>query len=318
MPHVMPFQPTQHRHSDQQADQQPKPLCFFTVVRYVADPVRNEPKNIGVLLVCPERTFGGVEYNISRSGIPTSTPQYAILEDLLRQYKIALPGRQPHQPSLFAPVPALWTNKELEELHFECSNAIQFTKPAAALGEPTELLRRLYQERVAPYREEIATVHREETKEKENKPAFSSRVAARALRKRLSKFGKQEWVHEDAVVTVEGHPYRFGLTVSNGHLQYAAETLSFHTTQAARLSQAEHTGAWFAQVWPEIARTTGAHGLLLVEPPAHPSELLPTQEGQLAEEEFSRVTQWATSAGIEVRHADEIEMVAEKIASELG
>src|SRR5438105_4129044 len=106
-------------------------LCFFSIVRYVADPIRNEPKNIGVLVLCPEKRFGGARFLLSRAGIAPGSSRYNMLRSLIRSYQIELPGYN-NQPSLFAPVPFQWTQVELETLHRECINLIQFTQPTIA------------------------------------------------------------------------------------------------------------------------------------------------------------------------------------------
>lgn len=150
-------------------------------------------------------------------------------------------------------------------------------------------------------------------------PAVSPKVTARILRRRLAQLGKRGWVQEDAIVEVGGQSYRFDVAVQNGHLHYAVETLSFHSPQAARLLRAEQAGAWYARVWPGIAHATGAHGLLLIEPP-EPLELASTRPMQEAKDEFQRVTDWASDAGIDVRQVqreDEVEAVAEEIATAL-
>ena len=265
-------------------------LCFFSIVRYVADPIRNEPKNIGVLVVCPGRRFGGARFLLSRSGIAPSSSRYNLLQDLIRNYQIDLPGY--NQPSLFAPVPFKWTRVELEELHRECTNLIQFTEPAAALAEPSRLLDELYCERI-------------QTRESSSRTNFSRGVAARVFRKAFHRYDRINWVQEDTRVQVKDDTYHFDLGIRNGQLYYAIETLSFRNIDLQRVEQA---GGWYAYIWPKVAQETGAKGLLLVEPP---------KDIGGAQDRFRRVTDWASAVGITVHNANETNKVAEKIADEL-
>jgi len=267
-----------------------QPLCFFSIVRYVADPIRDEPKNIGALVVCPERRFGGARFLLSRSGIAPSSSRYDMLQDLIRSYQIDLPGY--NQLSLFAPVPFKWTRVELEELHRECTNLIQFTEPAAALAEPSRLLDELYHERI-------------QTRESSTRTNFSRGIAARVFRRAFHRYDRIDWVQEDTRVQVKSDTYHFDLGIGNGQLYYVIETLSFRNVDLQRVEQA---GGWYAYVWPKVAQETGAKSLLLVEPP---------KDIGGAQDRFRRVTDWASEVGITVHDANETNQVAEKIADEL-
>ena len=48
-------------------------VCHCSVVRYVPDPSRNEPRNIGVLVVCPAAGDARGRFSLSRTYLePTS------------------------------------------------------------------------------------------------------------------------------------------------------------------------------------------------------------------------------------------------------
>jgi Protein of unknown function (DUF3037) len=127
-------------------------FCFFSVVRYVADPIRDEAKNIGVVLLCPEKGFGKSKFLASRMHLYRDTRRYAVLRSVIRGYQIDLPSEYKEQKfydeTLFGPLPPQWTKDDLERLHEECANLIQFSKPAAILGDPDRLLNELFQRRV--------------------------------------------------------------------------------------------------------------------------------------------------------------------------
>ncbi len=265
-------------------------LCFFSIVRYIADPIRNEPKNIGVIVVCPEMNFGGGRFLISRSGVAFGSSRYKLLQSLIQGYHIELPGYS--QPSLFAPVPEQWTQVELEQLHRECTNLIQFTKPAVALSEPTQLLDDLYRDRV-------------QFRESRRKTSFSRAVAFHAFQNKFSLYGKLDWVQEDAKIQINRDTYHFDLGLGNRQLYYAIKTLSFRNLDLQRVEEA---GGWYALIWPRVAEKTGAKGLLLVEPP---KGIGTTQD------RFRRVTEWVSEAGIKVHDAKETNKLAEELVAEL-
>ncbi len=263
-----------------------QPLCFFSTVRYVADPIRNEPKNIGIILVCPERNFGKAKFALSRSGIASDTYKSHMLQSLIQSYSIDLPGY--YQQPLFGTVPSQWTNVDLERLYVECTNLIQFTKPASALGEPIRLLNDLYHERV-------------QAQESWKKSKFTRGVAGRIFHRIFKSQGIADWVKENADVQVGNESFRFDLIIKNGKMHYAIETLSF---QSSDLRRAEHDSGWYAHVWPHIADMTGAKGLLLVEPP---------KDDIVIQDRFHRVTNWMVEAGISVYEANKTEEVAKEI-----
>ncbi len=275
-----------------------QPLCFFSVVRYVADPIRDEAKNIGVVLLCPEKGFGKSRFLTSRVYLHRDTRRYAVLRSAIHGYQIDLPGEYKEQnfydETLFGPLPPQWTKEDLERLHEECTNLIQFSRPAAILGDPDRLLNELFQRRV-------------QVKQSGTKTTQPRKVAARIFRKAFQTYGLDSWVEEDTEVPVHHHCYPFDIGIKNGNLRYAIKTLSF---QKADLQRVEETGGYYAYIWPMVRNETGAKGLWLVEPP--------TTTFDMTQERFQLVTDWALKAGIEVRDFNETKEVADQIASELS
>lgn len=275
-----------------------QPLCFFSVVRYVADPIRDEAKNIGVVLLCPEKGFGKSKFLLSRLHLQRDTRRYAVLRSIIHGYQIELPGDYKEQKfydeTLFSPLPPQWTKEDLEQLHKECTNLIQFSKPAAILGDPDKLLNALFQRRV-------------QVKQSGVKTGQPRKVATRIFQKAFHPYGLDSWIEEDAEVPVRHHSYHFDIGIKNGNLRYAIKTLSF---QRADLQRVEETGGYYAYIWPTVRDETGAKGLWLVEPP--------TTTVDINQEQYQLVTGWALKAGIEVHDFNETKEVAEQIANELS
>jgi Protein of unknown function (DUF3037) len=273
-----------------------QPLCFFSVVRYLADPIRNEAKNIGILLICPEKKFGKSRFLLSRLRLQHDSRRYGVLQSVIRGYQIDLPGYYKdtlYKETLFAPLPPQWGQGDLERLHLECTNLIQFTRPAVALGDPEKLLDELFRERV-------------HVKGGGKKYTPTRRFAANIFKRTFQPYGMDDWIEVDTEVPVHHHNYRFDIGIKNGKLHYAIKTLSF---QKADLQRVEEVGSYYAHIWPLVYRETGAKGLLLVEPP---------QEFDVTQERFELVSHWASEAGIAVHKLSETEEVAKQIADELN
>ncbi len=108
-----------------------QPLCFFSVVRYVPDPIRNEAKNIGIVLLCPEKRFGKSKFLKSRFHLQRDSRRYATLQSMIRGYQIDLPGEYKenlYETTLFAPLPPQWTKADLEKLSRYAIKTLDFQK----------------------------------------------------------------------------------------------------------------------------------------------------------------------------------------------
>lgn len=265
-------------------------VCFYTVVRYVAAPRRDEARNIGILLVCPDRGFAGSRFSLRRAGVAEATPRYRMLRELERTYRAEMPGET--QAGLFGPPPKQWRRDDLEALHGECSNLIQFTQPLPYMGEPADVLEKLYQEFVRPRSSGWRAV-------------WTRGRAIRTFETVFAQYHVREWLHETPPVQTAGGTFDFDLGIGNGHWRYIIETLSFRNEDLLRV---ERAGAWFAKVWPAVGEATGAHGMLLVEPP---------EDRQDARERYERVRGWSREAEIEIHTSDETAELATNIAKEL-
>src|ERR1700737_3478106 len=111
-----------------------KVVCNYTVVRYVPDPVRDEAKNLGVILVAEDMKWAAGRFQIP-AYLRTNPTQSAFLDSLVERFKGNL--AQKGEPDI--------NRNELEALHRESSGVIQYRKPASALAEdPQVLLNELY------------------------------------------------------------------------------------------------------------------------------------------------------------------------------
>jgi DUF3037 family protein len=253
----------------------PDARCFFTVVRYVPDARRDEARNIGVLVVSPDEGFAGARFLLSRANLQKGSSRFRILESLLRTYEIEMPGTT---APLFANLPSGWDRDRLQQLHEECGNLIQFTAPAPALDEPSELLARLYRERVKP-----------RAGGRGRGPTWTPSRTVDTFRAVFTKHSKETAIDETGAVPLTDGIYNFDLTVKNGKPLYVLETVSLRVQNLARV---EHDAAWFAYVWPHVESETHAMGLLFAERDKANVE---------AERCFDRIHRWARDVKIDVR-----------------
>ncbi len=113
------------------------PVCFYTILRYVPKPIRDEARNIGVIVLCPVLGVSLFRYNLASTGLNPRSERYQALDLLGRGYEHFIPRGS-------------WLGQDLHKMHEECTNIIQFSKPGSALGDPYTLLEFLMKERVLP------------------------------------------------------------------------------------------------------------------------------------------------------------------------
>jgi hypothetical protein len=259
-----------------------KVVCNYTVVRYVPDPVRDEAKNLGVILVAEQIKWAAGRFQIP-AYLRTNPTQSAFLDSLVERVQGNL--AQKGEPDI--------NRNELEALHRESSGVIQYRKPASALAEdPQVLLNELYRRLVyhtvmAPERVTRGTVVSRLTK------IFKAHGVAPAIEPKPR-----------VRVPGLGHVH-FDIGLSNGSLKHVMEVVSFNR---ADVDMSEHTGAWFALVWPEAKKTLKAEGHLLLEP----------GESDEADQGAKRVDRWAKDAGIRVVAPEKLDRWAEDLAEDFA
>ena len=268
--------------------------CFFTIVRYVADSRRNEAKNVGVLVGCPERAFSGCRFQLSRANLQKGSSRYRIIEGLFEKFEIEMPAVE---TPLFAELPGNWDRNRLVEMHQECTNLIQFTEPAPAFEDPNTLLDRLYRERVHTT-----------GSARGRGPTWTASRTGDVFRTVFGKHNLEDALDETGAISLSDGTYNFDLAVKNGRPLFALETLSLKVQNVGRV---EHDGAWFAHVWPRVRDETSAQGVLIAERDTTSVE---------AQRSFDRIQRWTTEAGIELQEVQDdpprrVRALAERLLS---
>jgi len=124
-------------------------ISHFSVVRYVADPVRNEPRNIGVVVLGARGKFARARFWLGGAEELRHDPgRYRLLCSVLSGCGFELPASPSDEFEVQGSGSS--TLDRLKTLHEESTNLVQFTVPLPAPGDPGRLLEETYQERVAP------------------------------------------------------------------------------------------------------------------------------------------------------------------------
>ena len=266
---------------------QARPVSFFSVVRYVPDPIRDEAKNIGVLVVSPESGFAGSRFNLSKLHLAPGSDRLRFLHGVVESYQRRLPAAHVDDR-------AVVRREFLHELHAEATNVVQFTEPSVALGDPRKVLEDVYRERVAERSGGTA-------------PGLGRSDVFASIAKTFRKAGlPAEALVSMPWISVGQDHYVFDMAAKNGTWVGVVEVLSFKKQDTLRVEQ---EGAWFAKTYPLVRDAYGSEGRVIIEP--SPLE----GEGRRRE---ARVRDWAMDAGALVHDPDELEAVGSALASRIS
>lgn len=260
-----------------------EPVCFFSVVRYVPDPIRDEAKNIGVLVVSPDHGFAGARFNLAKLHLPTGSDRLRYLREVVAGYQRRLPKSSVHGRSAAR-------REYLDELHREATNVVQFTAPNAAMGDPRSVLEVVYRERVA-----------------EPTGGSSGAMGRSEVLRTMRRVFKAKGVPEESIVPepwlrVRGDNFVFQIGVKNDSWTGIVQVLSFRKQDTLRV---EHEGAWFARVYPAVREAYAIPGYVILERPAAGGESV---------RRLDRVRGWTSEAGATPRDAEAIDDVAGELA----
>lgn len=154
--------------------------CDYIVARYVAHPLRDEAKNIGVILRAPRARYLGVLFEPDlkkRLGGEIDDTDLEILREYVAEFETALHLFHAKTPSLWSDAD-FFSERFLEELYQKFQGKLQFTRPRGAVAaDPDEELARVFDVFVRP----------EKTRETRylEKESLVSRVAEEFERRQL-------------------------------------------------------------------------------------------------------------------------------------
>jgi len=263
-------------------------VCFYSVVRYVADPIRNEPRNIGVVVVDSDTGEADGRFMLSRAYVPPTGELYSLVRRVVGSLHLPQTG----QDTLFELSRPLVTTELLGELHSTSTNTIQFTAPLPSPGRLADVRDEVFHIFVAP-------------KHGGSSGGWSTSVATEVFARRFRRADPalEKFVVPHPEINVSGGPpFIFDLGIGNGTWHTIIENASLGNKD---LQIPEQRAAWMGMAWEAVRSETSARALLFVEQAA----------GQSAR--YDRIAQWMERFGVEVLPSDRADGVAEQLAREL-
>lgn len=262
---------------------------FFTVIRYVPDPLADERMNIGVMVFGPSETlvkfvdrwdrvrgFGGEDVSF------------------LRQFAEMVNDRQ--LPLIQSP--RQWTAEVLEAALGQWSNSIQFSEPKASTKPASELLpdvARKYLRRRG--------VTRQRARDKRAIVHKGVAYLNQALEPRIGVEVLERVLHRGALVEGKFELHHFDIVVANGSLALAAQGLSFEKRDTFELQREADSAKWSLDDVKK--RNPDAQIAVLAIPPKHESKVFDSLErvvdglgGDLVRE--GRLDTWAATAAARI------------------
>lgn len=268
----------------------PSRVCYYSVIRYVPDPVRNEPRNIGALVVCPDTGVARARFSLNRASLAPSSPRYLFLRSFLAGYNFEVVHEA--DAELSAHAPSTFDLARLKALHSESTNLIQFTDPLPSPGEPEQTLADVYRDFVSPRHTAGG--------------GWSRSVALNIFKRCFRQRGIEGWVQDSATVSVdEQPPYVFDFGIRNGTWRAVIEVASFKLQDPQK---PEERAAWMAYAWQDASKCLDARALLFVERGPRDD----------ADKRMKRITGWASDAGIEIHDAESVADIAKGMADEMA
>ncbi len=223
---------------------------YYSVVKLVPHPVRDEPINLGVVLTSGTGDYADYRFTRAfktkiRALAPDVPP--AFVERFIAEFPALLPRVKEQQ--MFSGLTPLEPRVEtLDRLAEQHAYQIRFTPPRPAIGDPERLLQELFEEYVAPIR--LA----------EPEPVGRSAVRTRIVR------ALHQWhIPRQQIVEAPRLPVRHGVnsldlgirrSVSNG-LAVAMEPLSFSIeAQPDIVRQRDHIAWVVTDLREDVERPT--------------------------------------------------------------
>jgi hypothetical protein len=210
---------------------------YYSVVKWRDDVVRNETKNVAVILVDPEGAFGGMRLG-PKSAISGSLRDHGLLDSVLDSLQEEFSREK--KPDLGF----------LKELHENSQRSIVFTEPKQVIvGDERKTLDALY----GAYLKSRRT--------------WAQRKVTRGqiLRRAVETFTQRGYyVREESYAK----NYPFGLVIENGDpdLPHVAEAISFEGQRADWMAVERTAGSFIGGVL-----RTRLHGFAIVQPPTRTS-----------------------------------------------
>lgn len=255
---------------------------FFSVIRYVPDPLADERMNIGVLVFGASETlvkfvdrwdrvrgFGGEDVKFLRD-----------FAEIVKNRQLPLFDSPRH-----------WSEQALHEALSGWSNSIQFAEPKVSTKQPAELL-------IEVARKYLRGTSSQRQRARDKRSVVFKGIAHlnQALEPKLGGETLQKVLRRGALVEGRFELHEFDIVIANGSLQLAAQGLSFEKRDHLELQREADAAKWSLD--DAKTKNPNAHIAVLAIPPRHESKIFDNLErvvgglgGDLVRE--GQLDQWA-------------------------
>jgi Protein of unknown function (DUF3037) len=213
-------------------------VSYYSVVRYVPDPIRDERINIGVVVTGESGEFAGAKFthDLQRAkSFGAEDPGFLknfskMLEDLTVQPQLRLELEK--EPS--------WDLATVRMVHEQWGNAIQFGEPRAALeSDPSKLLDEVFARYVT------GTRRRDQRVKDRRWVAAQGILRLRASAKeRFPRIDVDQIVKRSHEVTGKFDAHTFPIFLQRNGTAHAIEAISFEVDDSDRLAREVDATAW--------------------------------------------------------------------------
>jgi len=212
---------------------------FYSVVRYVPDPIRGEQVNVGAVVVSEDGSFAGAKFlkDFQRARALNPSEDFSFLRDFASDFERA--ATRPGQLAL-SPQARRWTIETLRKAHLEWANAIQLSEPRAAVNvSPEELLEETYRRYVqGPPRV------RERARDSRWVVGQAVHELRSQLRHRVNPEAVKTILRKDQDIRGALDTHRFDVVLQSANAQHLVAALSFEIGDKDEIAREVDATAW--------------------------------------------------------------------------
>ena len=213
------------------------PLTYFSVIRYVPDPVREEQINIGIIAISPDDKFGMVKFteDFDRARrVGNENVQF------LKDFAEYLKNQMPKQPSLF--LSEFLIAENLKKIAINWQNSIQFSEPKISQLSVEQVIDRESKRFIpSPVKREIMIPKRRIIGR-----AKGYLTAALKVRFKQPKM-IQQILRTNEIIEGKRDVYVLPLVIKNEHPYLGASALSFDIFDIHKLMEEIRATAWIIE-----------------------------------------------------------------------
>lgn len=210
-------------------------LTYFSIIRYVPDPIREEQINIGIIAINPDIKFGIVKFteDFDRARRFGS-------EDIqfLKDFSEYLKNQIPKEPFLFPE--KLLSAEQLKKIAIDWRNSIQFSEPKISKLSVEEVIDREFKRFIPspPMKKEV-TLHKRKVI-RSAKGYLSQALKIRFRQQNII----QQLLRTDERIQGKRDIYTLPLVIKNEHPYLGASALSFTILDINKLVEEVRATAW--------------------------------------------------------------------------